>query len=69
MLMCFQPYRHFCHDEIAALVKLSIVVGEVLQLQEGFLLALHSLVQILFGLCLLLNLVDQRLGLLHDGGI
>merc|ERR1719215_784772 len=57
------------HDKIAILVELSIVVGELLQLEEGCLLIGDSLLQILLCLGLLLSLVDLGLGLLLNGGI
>merc|ERR1719163_2448215 len=56
------------HDEIAVLVELSVVIGELLQLEEGGLLVGDCLLKVLLGLCPLLSLVDLRLGLLLDGG-
>merc|ERR1719213_845655 len=55
------------HDEVAILVELSVVVGELLQLEEGGLLVGDRLLKVLLSLCLLLSLVDLRLGLLLNG--
>merc|ERR1719163_1125663 len=57
------------HDEIAVLVELSVVVGELLQFEKGGLLVGDCLLEVLLGLCPLLSLVDLRLGLLLDGGV
>merc|ERR1719460_3060277 len=57
------------HDEIAVLVELSVVVGELLQLEKGGLLVGDCLLEVLLGLYPLLSLVDLRLGLLLDGGV
>merc|ERR1719379_2816131 len=57
------------HDEVAVLVELGVVVGELLQLEEGGLLVGDCLLEILLGLCPLLSLVDLGLGLLLDGGV
>merc|ERR1719454_664786 len=57
------------HDEIAVLVELSVVVGELLQLEKGGLLVGDCLLEVLLGLCPLLSLVDLRLGLLLNGGV
>merc|ERR1719163_2778783 len=57
------------HDEIAVLVELGVVVGEILQLEKGGLLVGDCLLEVLLGLCLLLSLVDLRLGLLLNGGV
>merc|ERR1719502_120677 len=57
------------HDEIAVLVELGVVVGELLQLEKGGLLVGDCLLKVLLGLCPLLSLVDLRLGLLLNGGV
>merc|ERR1719454_943349 len=57
------------HDEIAVLVELGVVVGELLQLEKGGLLVGDCLLKVLLGLCPLLGLVDLRLGLLLNGGV
>merc|ERR1719454_2405063 len=57
------------HDEIAVLVELGVVVGELLQLEKGGLLVGDCLLEVLLGLCPLLSLVDLRLGLLLNGGV
>merc|ERR1719198_685671 len=54
------------HDEVAALVEFGVVVRELLQLKQSVFLVLGCLVQVLLGLCTLLNLVGLRLGLLLD---
>merc|ERR1719502_786843 len=57
------------HDEVAVLVELRVVVGELLQLEEGGLLVGDCLLEVLLRLGALLGLVDLGLGLLLNGGV